>query len=84
MTTLWQDLRYTVRKLSKQPGFAAVAAGALALSRLIEGLLFGVTPTDPVTYAAVAALLAGVALLACLVPAWRAIRVDPMVALRHE
>ena len=70
-------------------GFVAVgiligAAGALALTRAISGLLYGVTPTDPQTLAAVAALLIFVALAACYIPARRAIRVDPMIVLRHE
>ncbi len=65
-------------------GAAVGIAGAVAASRLIEGLLFGVTPTDPVTFAAVAATLAIVAVTACYVPAWRATRVDPTTALRSE
>src|SRR5207247_2016611 len=58
--------------------------GALSLMRLISSLLFGVTATDAITYAIVSALLAAVALLACYIPARRAAKVDPVVALRWE
>src|SRR5690348_17082987 len=59
-------------------------AGAIALTRFMGTLLFGVTPTDPATYAAVAAILVGAALLASYLPARRATRVDPILALRAE
>jgi len=65
-------------------GTAIGVAGAFALSRWIQALLFGVTATDPATFAAVAVTLLAVAALACGIPAWRATRVDPTTALRAE
>lgn len=65
-------------------GVAVGIAGALAMTRLIAGLLFGVRPEDPITIVAVVLSLFLATALACAVPAFRAARVDPMVALRHE
>jgi putative ABC transport system permease protein len=65
-------------------GVAIGIAGSLVLTRAVESLLFGVTPTDPLTFGAVTLLLVGAALVASYVPARRAMRVDPMIALRHE
>jgi ABC-type antimicrobial peptide transport system permease subunit len=65
-------------------GVALGLIGALALTRLAASLLFGVTPTDPLTFAAVVLILTGVAGLAGYVPAWRAARFEPMSALRTD
>jgi ABC-type antimicrobial peptide transport system permease subunit len=65
-------------------GVVLGVVAALAFSRVLEGLLYGVAPNDPLTIVAVVVLLSAVALLANLLPARRAARVDPVVALRHE
>jgi ABC-type antimicrobial peptide transport system permease subunit len=65
-------------------GVAVGVAGALVLGRVLSSLIYGVRPTDPITFLAVATLLAAVALVASMVPAYRATKVDPMVALRYE
>ena len=79
-------LRLVVREgmLVAAVGVGAGIAGALAVSRLLSTMLFGVAPRDPKTLAAVAVALAAIALAACCIPARRAARVDPIVALRDE
>lgn len=75
---LWQGMRLTLI------GVTVGLLGTIAITRLLRGLLFEVATTDPPTYFFVTALLAVVALLACWIPAWRATKVDPMMALRVE
>ena len=78
----WMMLRGGLIQLGA--GFAVGIWGALTIGRLFESWLVETPPTDPVTQLAVAALLGGVAIAACLLPARRAARVDPMIALRHQ
>jgi len=81
------DVLQMVLKQGAKMALVGVAIGigaAFALTRLMSNLLFGVTAHDPVTFAVVAALLILVALLACYIPARRAMLVDPIVALRYE
>ena len=65
-------------------GIVIGVAGALALTRLLTSLLYGVTATDMMTFVVVSVALFAIALVACLIPARRATRVEPLVALRHD
>jgi putative ABC transport system permease protein len=84
--TCWKHIELWPRnsKLGRIAGAAVGLVCALIVSHLMAGLLYGVRPTDPLTFAGVAILLIGVSLLACYIPARRAMRVDPIVALRYE
>jgi predicted permease len=79
-------LKIALREGTVTIAFGVVAGlfGSLALTRFLQSMLFSVKPTDPATFVTIAALLGAVTLLACLVPAHRATRVDPLIALRHE
>ena len=84
MTTILQDLRFGLRMLAKNPGFTAVVVLTLALGRILQNRIWGIKSTDPLTLTAVALILTAVGLVACYIPARRATKVDPMVALRYE
>ena len=75
---IWQGMKFAAL------GVIIGVAAALSLTRLVRSLLFEVRPTDVTSYATACAVLTTVALLACLLPAWRAARVDPATSLRHE
>ena len=82
----WRILTLVVRQGLKLAGIGAIVgvAGAIVLTRFLSESLFGVTATDPLTFALVVPILLGVAALACFLPARRAARVDPVVALHFE
>jgi putative ABC transport system permease protein len=99
LDSLGQDVRHTVPGMRRAPTSSAVVRqglvltavgsalgllGAAAVTRSLGGLLFGLTPLDPTTYIGVAIVFAAIATLAASVPAARATRVDPLVALRHD
>src|SRR5207245_2206819 len=73
-----EGLRLTVA------GVAAGLAAAIGLARLMRSLLYGIGPLDPVAFLLAAMALLGLAALACLIPAWRATRIEPLEALRHD
>ena len=82
MSVLLRVLRHSMTMTAA--GMTLGLIGAAALSRYLEGMLFGVTPADAVTYAAVIVLFAAVPAMAALVPARRAASVDPLTAIRYE
>jgi ABC-type antimicrobial peptide transport system permease subunit len=79
---IWLILKRGLAQLAM--GLTLGLAGALALSRVLRGVLVDITPSDPVTFATITIVLAAVSIGACLVPARRATRIDPLVALRAD
>jgi ABC-type antimicrobial peptide transport system permease subunit len=82
-----KDLFRIVLSQGLKMAMSGIAIGlvvALGLTRLMAKMLYGVSTTDPATFMVIASLLTAVAVLAGLVPAWRATKVDPLIALRHE
>jgi predicted permease len=79
---LWMVMRQGLALIAI--GIGVGVAGTYALTGLMQTLLYGVKPTDPATFIGVSVLMAVVAMSACMIPAWRATRVDPMIALRYE
>ncbi len=79
---IWTVLRRALTLMTT--GVAIGMLGAVGLTRVMAGMLYEVRPTDAITFAAVAMLLAALAVAASLLPAWRAVRVDPLVALKAE
>ena len=82
-----RDVLWLVMKEGAKFSFAGIVlglAGAFLVSRLLSSELFGITPMDPITYIGVAGVMTVVTLLACYIPTRRAMRVDPLIALRYE
>jgi ABC-type antimicrobial peptide transport system permease subunit len=81
------DVLWLIMKEGAKFSFSGIAlglAGAFMLTRLLAGQLFGVAPLDPATFGGVSVVMAAVTMAACYIPARRAMRVDPMVALRND